>query len=108
MKHYARKAALGLATALAIGGLATSTTSAQAAPETATKAPRPPAHLLADPGPECTGQAGNCWEYYDWYWTYANCQDAGRAQLNANPGRYDNYNCAGEHGAVVWLWLHRP
>lgn len=108
MKHYARTAALGVAAALAIGGLATSTASAQAAPAVATKASHPSAHVLADPGPECTGQPGACWEYFGWYWTYEACHNEGRAQLNQNPGRYDNYNCAGGHGAVVWLWLHRP
>ncbi|HEX5497281.1 MAG TPA: hypothetical protein VFX70_22185 [Mycobacteriales bacterium] len=70
--------------------------------------PGPPANPLADPGPECTGQGGNCWEYYSWYWTYSSCHNDGRAQLQNNPGRYDNYNCAGGHGLVVWLWLHRP
>jgi hypothetical protein len=63
---------------------------------------------LADPAPECNGSSGNCWEYYSWYWTYANCHGEGRRQLANNPGRYDNYNCAGGHGPVVWLWLHRP
>lgn len=67
-----------------------------------------PVRPLADPGPECTGQGGGCWEYYSWYWTYSSCHDEGRTQLNNNPGRYDNYNCAGGHGLVVWLWLHRP
>ncbi|HEY9472421.1 MAG TPA: hypothetical protein VIS06_01085 [Mycobacteriales bacterium] len=67
-----------------------------------------PTAFLADPGPECNGQGGGCWEYYSWYWTYSSCHDTGRQQLQNNPGRYDNYNCAGGHGLVVWLWLHRP
>ena len=63
---------------------------------------------LADPAPECNGaNATNCWEYFSWYWTYASCHDTGRQQLANNPGRYNDYICAGDHGAVVWLWLHR-
>lgn len=91
-------------------GLATPAHAAAAANQvpTSTAVSMPAAGPLADPGPECTGQSGGCWEYYDWYWTYSSCHDEGRTQLRNNPGRYDNYNCAGGHGLVVWLWLHRP
>ncbi|MGW2640867.1 hypothetical protein [Streptomyces sp. NPDC001348] len=107
-RRHVRRAALGLAaTALAVGGLATGGSTAQAAETTAKAAPSDVRPLL-DPGPECTGQSGNCWEYYSWYWTYESCQSAGRQQLASNPGRYNDYNCAGDHGLVVWLWMHRP
>ena len=77
------------------------------APARAVAAPVP-ALPLADPAPECNGaNATNCWEYYSWYWTYSACHDAGRQQVANNPRRYDDYNCAGGHGLVVWLWLHR-
>jgi hypothetical protein len=65
------------------------------------------ATAAADPGPECSGQPGNCWEYQNWYWTYDNCNEAGRDKVGGSAGRYDDYNCAGGHGAVVWLWAHK-
>lgn len=102
-----RNALLGIGTA----AMVTLGTAAAASPaQAATPAPGTAAAPIQyrDPGPECTGQAHNCWEYYSWYWTYSSCHDTGRQQLQNNPGRYDNYNCAGGHGLVVWLWLHRP
>ena len=98
------------ATMTALGVTATPAQAAPVIPQPAMTATShtQPAAFLADPGPECTGQGGGCWEYYSWYWTYSGCHDEGRQQLQNNPGRYDNYNCAGGHGLVVWLWLHRP
>lgn len=62
----------------------------------------------AAPGPECGAtRISNCWEYYSWYWTYASCHTEGRQQVARNSLRYNDYNCEGGHGAVVWLWLHK-
>ena len=98
-----RYLAVSLALAASLVAVAGSASAAQS-----TTAARAAAAPLADPAPECNGaNASNCWEYYSWYWTYGACHDAGRQQLANNPGRYDDYNCAGDHGAVVWLWLHR-
>jgi hypothetical protein len=62
----------------------------------------------SDPHPECTDTVqSNCWDYRSWYWTYAGCQDEGRAFVGGQR-QYDKYVCAGDHGLVVWLWLHKP
>jgi hypothetical protein len=59
-----------------------------------------------DPNPQCGGSVtSNCWEYKSWYWTYSGCEDDGQGYVQGGP--YNNYVCAGDHGLVVWLWLHR-
>lgn len=100
-RRWRRRAAVVALSAVMLGGLPAA--SAGASTPTIT-----PSSIQAAQGdPECQGQASRCWEYYSWYWTYASCQETGRQQLADNAARYDDYNCQGDHGLVVWLWLHR-
>jgi hypothetical protein len=61
----------------------------------------------ADPGPECNGNEGFCWQYYDWYWTYSNCNNEGSSLVNSPGSNYIDWVCSGGHGLVVWLWLEK-
>ena len=103
LRHLA--AGLGLTVCLAAAAIA----SAAPAPAAQTGATTEPSVRSAEARPpECNGSnSSNCAEYYSWYWTYAACQSAGRQQVADNPDRYYDYDCEGDHGAVVWLWLLR-
>ncbi|MGI5195661.1 hypothetical protein ACQEVY_18765 [Streptomyces sp. CA-288835] len=92
-------ATAALGSALVVGPLMAPAAQAAEKPETAsaTVAQKAPAPLTAQ------GQ----WEYHSWYWTYANCHEAGKDLVN-DP-RWTDYTCTDHSsGVTVLLWMWKP
>lgn len=93
---------------LVLAGALVGTFAGAGAADAATAVAAP--HTLADnmdPHPECNGRNFPCWEYNGWYFSASNCESDGQAAVANNADIYDDYICAGDHGWVDWLWLHR-
>ncbi|MFJ2606149.1 hypothetical protein ACIQOU_15435 [Streptomyces sp. NPDC091279] len=90
MKNAKSLATLLLAGAALVAPLGVGVSSAAAAPATT--------HTVA------AAPAANLPVYRTWYWTWANCDNAGRQGVER--GHWDQYQCA--EGDVFWhLWTNR-
>ncbi len=105
-----RSAAVALAAAAAACTFAMSGTAGAAASHPSASPAARARPTDTDPAPSCSDNNNTvpCWEYQTWYWTYANCNNAGTAAVDSSHGKFDNHVCVlTSNGVGVGLWLHK-
>lgn len=101
-----KAAGAGLA-ALALAGTLTAGT-ASAGELTPVQRAKPASVLETPTECEQSGRTSNCWDYVDWFWTYASCRADARNR-NFDHSKYDTADCFQFSGGLnVGLYWHRP